>query len=80
MTGEARTPEEVEAALHVLWHNGDRRGQRPGSFTEQLLNAWARADHINGTRLGVAFPALGHAVGISRLAGSDVLAEWAGVA
>ena len=61
----------------MLWHNGDPRGQEPGSFTTKLLEAWARADQVNGWRLAQAFPLLGMAVGISRSAGSDALAKWA---
>lgn len=72
--------EQEEAARHVLWHNGDPRGVQPGSFTEKLLNAWARADGVNSARLAVAFPMLGTAVQISRTLGSDALAEWAGIA
>lgn len=69
-----------EAARHVLWHNGDPRGQEPGSFTAKLLDAWARADTQNGWRLAQVFPALGQAVEISRTRGSDALAAWAGIA
>lgn len=69
--------ERQEVARHVLWHNGDPRGQEPGSFTTKLLEAWARADQVNGWRLAQAFPLLGMAVGISRSAGSDALAKWA---
>lgn len=69
-----------EVARHVLWHNGDPRGQEPGSFTAKLLEAWARADMENAHRLAVAFPLLGEAVEISRTRGSDALAEWAGIA
>lgn len=66
-----------EVARHVLWHNGDPRGQEPGSFTAKLLEAWVRADGENGYRLAQAFPLLGMAVGISQSAGSDALAKWA---
>lgn len=66
-----------EVARHVLWHNGDPRGQEPGSFTAKLLDAWTRADSQNDLTLRRAFPLLGHAVTISRTAGSDALAEWA---
>jgi hypothetical protein len=76
---EARAERE-EVARHVLWHNGDRRGQEPGSFTAKLLEAWARADGTNDMRLRSAFPLLGEAVEISRTRGSDALAEWAGIA
>lgn len=69
----------VEAARHVLWHNGDPRGIRPGSFTEKLLNAWAQADSMNASRLASVFPELGRAVNISRTEGSDALAKWAGI-
>lgn len=79
---EAREKLETrrEVARHVLWHNGDRRGQEPGSFTAKLLEAWARADMSNAARLTLAFPELGTAVAISQRAGSDALAEWAGIA
>jgi len=79
---EAREKLEArrEVARHVLWHNGDRRGQEPGSFTTKLLEAWARADMSNAARLTLAFPELGAAVAISQRAGSDALAEWAGIA
>lgn len=70
----------TEVARHVLWHNGDNRGQQPGSFTEKLLDAWVRADQQNAWRLRQAFPTLGYAVEISRTRGSDALAEWAGIA
>ena len=73
-------PEREEVARHVLWHNGDHRGQEPGSFRVKLLEAWARADMENAHRLAVAFPLLGEAVEISRTRGSDALAEWAGIA
>lgn len=76
---EERHGELQEAARHVLWHNGDRRGQEPGSFTTKLLEAWARADQQNGWRLAQVFPALGQAVEISRTRGSDALAAWAGI-
>ena len=72
--------EREEVARHVLWHNGDSRGQQPGSFTEKLLDAWVRADGMNDMRLRAAFPLLGEAVQISRTIGSDTLAEWAGIA
>lgn len=68
-----------EVARHVLWHNGDHRGQEPGSFTRKLLEAWARADLENAHRLATAFPLLGEAVNISSTRGSDALAEWAGI-
>lgn len=71
--------EREEAARHVLWHNGDPRGIQPGSFTGKLLDAWARADAINSMRLASAFPLLGEAVSVSRLLGSDAVAEWGGV-
>lgn len=77
---EERRGELQEVARHVLWHNGDRRGQEPGSFTTKLLEAWARADMENAHRLAVAFPLLGEAVAISRTRGSDALAGWAGIA
>lgn len=77
---EHHRDELQEAARHVLWHNGDPRGQEPGSFTAKLLEAWARADSQNGWRLAQVFPALGQAVEISRTRGSDYLAEWAGIA
>lgn len=44
-----------ETAAHVLWHFG-RGGYQPGSFTEALLLAFARADTQNRLRLGHAFP------------------------
>lgn len=72
--------ERQEVARHVLWHNGDPRGQEPGSFTTKLLEAWARADQENGWRLERAFPLLGEAVRISSTIGSDALAEWAEIA
>ena len=77
---EERLGELQEAARHVLWHNGDPRGQEPGSFTTKLLEAWTRADSQNAWRLAQVFPALGQAVEISRTRGSDALAEWAGIA
>lgn len=77
---EQQQEERKEAARHVLWHNGDHRGQQPGSFTEKILDAWARADMENAHRLAVAFPLLGEAVEISRTRGSDALAGWAGIA
>lgn len=80
LTEQARQQLREENARHVLWHNGDRRGQEPGSFTAKLLEAWARADMENAHRLAVAFPLLGEAVEISRTRGSDALAEWAGIA
>lgn len=76
---ETISPESREAAHHVLWHNGDQRGWRPGSFTEKLLDAWARADSGNSARLDMAFPEYATAVDISRSHGSDALAEWAGI-
>lgn len=69
-----------EVARHVLWHNGDPRGQEPGSFTTKLLEAWARADSENDLTLRRAFPLLGEAVRISSTQGSDALAEWAEIA
>lgn len=69
--------ERQEVARHVLWHNGDPRGQEPGSFTTKLLEAWVRADRENSWRLARAFPLLGEAVRISQEAGSDELAKWA---
>lgn len=69
--------ERQEVARHVLWHNGDPRGQEPGSFTSKLLEAWVRADQENFWRLHRAFPLLGEAVRISSTAGSDALAKWA---
>lgn len=71
--------ERQEVARHVLWHNGDPRGQEPGSFTSKLLEAWVRADSENSYRLRRAFPLLGEAVEISQLTGSDALAMWAGI-
>lgn len=71
--------EREEAALPVLWHNGDPRGRQPGSFIEKLLDAWARADGANEAKLTMAFPVLGTAVMISRTQGSDELARWAGI-
>lgn len=66
-----------EVARHVLWHNGDPRGQEPGSFTAKLLEAWARADQDNSARLRAVFPTLGAAVHISQSEGSEALARWA---
>lgn len=76
---ERARAQREEVARHVLWHNGDRRGQEPGSFTTKLLEAWVRADGENDMRLRAAFPLLGEAVQISRTLGSDALAEWAGI-
>lgn len=55
---------EREAARHVLWvFFGDREfGWQPGSFTEALVGAFARADALNFERLRAAFPAVGWAV------------------
>lgn len=78
LEAEARA-QRPEAARHVLWHNGDPRGQEPGSFTTKLLEAWTRADHENSARLAMAFPVLGTAVAISQMQGSDAVAEWAGL-
>lgn len=72
-----RLAEKQQVARHVLWHNGDPRGQEPGSFTAKLLDAWVRADEENSFKLQWAFPLLGLAVSISRSAGSDALAQWA---
>lgn len=71
--------EEQEAARHVLWYVGDKRGWEPGSFTSKLLDAWARADRENDARLRGAFPALGIAVAYAQHEGADALAEWGGI-
>lgn len=71
--------EREQAARHVLWHLGDLRGQQPGSFTEKLLDTWARADSENHLRLLVAFPVLGVAVDIAKTQGRDALAAWGGI-
>lgn len=71
--------ERAEAARHVLWHIGDPRGYQPGSFTEKLLDAWARADHANSIALWAAFPALGGAVRAAQTAGADAVAEYGGI-
>ena len=44
-----------EIAAHVLWHFG-RGGYQPGSFTEALLVAFARADIHNMLALRRGFP------------------------
>lgn len=46
-----------QAARHVLWTFGDLNyGQRPGSFTETLIEAICRADVRNCHKLSKGFP------------------------
>ena len=54
--------DKEKAALHVLWHYGDPRGEEPGGFVRKLLEAWASADRENYLRLYEAFPAYGEAL------------------
>ena len=67
--------DKEKAALHVLWHYGDPRGEQPGGFVQKLLEAWNSADRENSLRLYEAFPAYGEALnlvqqgGLHRLAG-----------
>lgn len=63
-------------AHHLLWLMGDRRGFRPGSFTEHLIRAFEVADPANTSRLSLAFPVYGQGVMISTHRGRDALAEW----
>lgn len=51
-----------EVAQHVLWHYGYLGGIQPGSFTTNLLNAFATADEINFDKLQQGFPTYGAAV------------------
>ncbi|WP_427870579.1 hypothetical protein [Leucobacter luti] len=60
---------QPEEARHVLWSIGDPRGYRPGSFTETLLSAIAKADVGNRQRLFQAFPGLVQAATLARTAG-----------
>jgi hypothetical protein len=50
-----------EAAAHVLWYFG-RGGHQPGSFTEALLGAFAKADNQNFMTLEMAYPEYGLAM------------------
>lgn len=52
------SPITKEVAAHVLFHfRGE--GYPPGSFTETLLLAFARADSRNFMKLDMAFPDYG---------------------
>lgn len=82
MSDKARTTEatasEREAAAHVLWAF-EREGYQPGSFIENLLEAWARADLGNQFRLGLGFPEYREAIRIYRDEGVIALKKWAGL-
>lgn len=68
-----------EEARHVLYHFGHPAGVKPGSFTEALVSAAAKADAENFARLAIAFPSLMGAVQAATqvLGGTDMLAEIA---
>lgn len=54
-----------EVAAHVLFHfRGE--GYPPGSFTEALLLAFARADSLNFMKLDMAFPDYGEAMRLAK--------------
>lgn len=54
-----------EVAAHVLFHfRGE--GYPPGSFTEALLLAFARADSQNFMKLAMAFPDYGEAMRLAK--------------
>ena len=54
-----------EVAAHVLFHfRGE--GFPPGSFTEALLLAFARADSRNFMKLDMAFPDYGGAMRLAK--------------
>lgn len=72
--------EREQAARHILYMHGDeKRGYRPGSFTEKLIELWMHADASNSTKLQGAFPVLGEGLFIAKTIGSDAVAEWGGI-
>lgn len=74
------TPEDrAQAARHILWTKGDRRGYEPGGFTQTLILAWRRADPQNRARLILAFPIYGVAFDVEYEEGNDGLARWGGI-
>lgn len=59
------SPITKEVAAHVLFHfRGE--GYPPGSFTETLLLAFARADSRNFMKLDMAFPDYGEAMYLAK--------------
>ena len=54
-----------EVAAHTLYHFR-REGFPPGSFTEALLLAFARADSRNFMKLDMAFPDYGGAMRLAK--------------
>jgi hypothetical protein len=60
---------------HVIWHFGDGRGMRAGSFTEALTDAAVRADLVNLRKLARSFPNLCWSVWVAqhRVVGLEVL-------
>lgn len=69
------TPEEHEAARHLLFHEGLSGGLRPGSFTTHLMGALAAADTANRARLLGAFPEFARPLQILSTAGGAALSR-----
>jgi hypothetical protein len=66
----------VNAARHVLWIYGPREhGHAPGSFTHDLIETWAKADHENHAKLSKSFPELGLVISIFKNVGVEPLIE-----
>lgn len=70
------TPDQVEAAKHILGHYGHIGGVQAGSFTTSLISTWEKADYANRARLAMAFPDMAWAIDhIQREGGSVQLQQ-----
>lgn len=69
------TPEEKEAARHLLYHHGHPDGWKPGGFSSALITCMERADPSNLVRLLQAFPAYRNPLNILQLFGQFALAD-----
>lgn len=49
---------EKELGRQLLGYYGYEGGYPPGGFLSSLLGTWGKADHMNRSRLSVAFPEL----------------------
>ena len=50
------TPEEIEAAHHLAWHEGLRGGWQPGAFEQSLVLCLSTADPYNQGKLLSIYP------------------------
>ena len=69
------TPDQKQAAQHLLGFYGKPGGLPPGRFHLLLIKTLEAADHHNRARLLRAFPEFEPAVTIAQIHGLDTLAK-----